>query len=122
MAHSGYTVVFKGLLRLAVADQQQWAPRGPPVFGPRVSAHGPLTNSVVKSFGGSFVWVLWLAHQVRSAVAAKPLSDSTASDHDSPNVPATARSVYVIVHPAAQPARLGPCVWELPWLTLTVQW
>ena len=50
----------------------------------------------------------WLAHQVRSVVAATPLANSTPSDHDSPNVPATARSFYVIAHPAALPARLAP--------------
>ena len=53
----------------------------------------------------------WMAHQVRSAVAAKPLADSTPSDHDSPNAPATARSVYVIAHTAARPARLAPRFW-----------
>ncbi|MBT7447774.1 MAG: hypothetical protein HN797_08455 [Tateyamaria sp.] len=45
----------------------------------------------------------WLAHQVRSVVAATPLANSTPSDHDSLNAPATARSVYVIAHPAARP-------------------
>ena len=54
-----------------------------------------------------------MAHQVRSADAAKPLAVSTPSNHDSPNAPATARSVYVIAHPAAQPARLAPQVWVL---------
>ena len=57
------------------------------------------------SFEEIFVWLLkpWMAHQVRSAVAAKPLAVSTPSNHDSPNAPATARSVYVIAHPAARP-------------------
>ena len=60
--------------------------------------------------GGVLFGVLkpWLAHQVRSVVAATPLANSTPSDHDSPNVPATARSFYVIAHPAALPARLAP--------------
>ena len=70
----------------------------PPRLGPR-----PYTISAVNSFRGNFVWVLWLAHEPRSAVAAKPLADSTPSDHDSPNAPATVRSVYVIGHPAARP-------------------
>jgi hypothetical protein len=61
--------------------------------------------SVVNSFGWSFVWMLWLGHQVRSVVAATTLADATQSDHDSPNAPATARSVYVIAHPAARPPR-----------------
>ena len=39
----------------------------PPRLGPR-----PYTNSVANSFGGSFVRVLWLAHQSRSMVAATP--------------------------------------------------
>ena len=43
-----------------------------------------------------------MAHQSWFAVAATPLADSTPSDHDSPNAPATARSVYVIAHPAAR--------------------
>ena len=69
--------------------------------------HGPrsFTVSVVKPFGGSFVWVIWLAHPVRSQVATTPLAASTPSDHDSPNAPTTARSVYVVAYPAAQPAR-----------------
>jgi hypothetical protein len=50
----------------------------------------------------------WLAYQVRSVVAATPLADTTPSDHDSPNAPATARSVYVIVHPAVRPSRCIP--------------
>ena len=33
--------------------------------------------------------------------AANPLEDSTPSDHDSPNAPATVRSVYVFAHTAA---------------------
>jgi hypothetical protein len=45
----------------------------------------------------------WVAHQVRSVVAATP----TPLDHDSPNAPATARSVYVIVHAAARPVYIG---------------
>ena len=44
-------------------------------------------------------------------VAATLLADSTPSDHDSPNARATARSVFVIAHTAAQPARLAPRVW-----------
>ena len=31
-----------GLLRPTVTDQRLWAPRGHPVFGPGVLAHGPL--------------------------------------------------------------------------------
>jgi hypothetical protein len=96
-----------GLLRLKVADQhtgRQGDPRfWPPRLGPR-----SLTNSVVNSLGGIFVWVLWLAHQVRSVIAETPLADSKPSDHDSPNAPAPARSVYVIAHPAARPTRHGP--------------
>ena len=89
-----------------------FAAKGTPVFG-RVSAHGPIQLvlciiGVVNSFVCYFVWVLWPAYQVRSAVAAKPLAGSTASDHDSPNAPVTARSVYVIAYTAAQPARLEP--------------
>ena len=45
----------------------------------------------VKSWGGRFihgysVWLLkpWLAHQVRSSVAANPLESSTPSNHDNP--------------------------------------
>ena len=71
----------------------------------------PYAISAVNSFGCSFVWVLWLAHQVRSVVAATPLTVSTASDHDSPNAPATARSVYVIAHPTARPLRRAPRSW-----------
>ena len=41
-------------------------------------------------------------------VAATLLADSTPSDHDSPNARATARSVFVIAHPAARPIRLAP--------------
>ena len=78
----------------------------PPRLGPR-----PYTSSAVNSFGGCFVWVLWLAHQVWSVVAATPLADSTQSDHESPNAPAIARSVYVIAHTTALPARLGPRFW-----------
>jgi hypothetical protein len=78
----------------------------PPRLGPR-----PFTIGVVNSLGDSFVWVIWLARQPRSAVAATPLADSTLSDHDSPNAPATARSVYVIAHPAARPLRLVPRFW-----------
>ena len=44
----------------------------------------------------------WIAHQSRSMVAATLLADSTQSDYDSPNARATARSVYVIAHPAAR--------------------
>jgi hypothetical protein len=44
-------------------------------------------------------------------VAATPLADSMPSDHDSPNAPATARSVYVIAHTAARPLRLVPRFW-----------
>ena len=60
-------------------------------------------------WGGVLFGVLkpWLAYQVRSVVAATPLANSTPSDHDSLNAPATARSVYVIVHPAARPTRDG---------------
>ena len=47
----------------------------------------------------------WLAHQSRFAVAATPLADSTPSDHDGPNAPATGRSVYVITHPATRQMR-----------------
>jgi hypothetical protein len=78
----------------------------PPRLGPR-----PYTISAVNSFVGSSVWVLWLGHQVPSVVAAKPLTGSTPSDHDSPNEPATARSVYVIAHTAARPPWLAPRVW-----------
>ena len=78
----------------------------PPRLGP-----WPCIIGVVNSFGGSFVWVLWLVHRVRSAVAAKPLADSTPSDHESSNAPANARSVYVIAHPAARPLRLAPRFW-----------
>ena len=46
-----------------------------------------------------------------SAVVATPLAVSTPSDHDSPNAPATVRSVYVIAHPAARPLRLAPRFW-----------
>ncbi|MDC0541427.1 hypothetical protein OAO50_07140, partial [Paracoccaceae bacterium] len=47
----------------------------------------------------------WLAHQSRFAVAATPLADSTPSDHDGPNAPATGRSVYVITHSATRQMR-----------------
>ena len=54
--------------------------------------------------GGVLFGVLkpWLAHQVLSVVAATPVANSTPSDHDSPNAPATARSVYVIAHLAVR--------------------
>ncbi len=78
----------------------------PPRLGPR-----PYTISAVNSFRGNFVWVLWLAHQPQFSVATTPLADSTPSDHDSSNAPATARSVYVIAHPAARPLRLAPRFW-----------
>ena len=68
----------------------------PPRLGPR-----PYTNSAVNSFAGSFVRVIWPDHQPQPAVAATPLADSTPSDHDSPNAPATVRSVYVFAHTAA---------------------
>ena len=35
-------VVFEGLLRLTITVQRRWTPRGPPVFGPRGSDHGPI--------------------------------------------------------------------------------
>ena len=77
--------------------RRQGAPRfRPPCLGPR-----PYTISAVNSFAGSFVRVIWPDHQPRSAVAATPLADSTDSDHDSPNAPATVRSVYVFAHTAA---------------------
>ena len=38
-------------------------------------------------------------------------SGFTQSDHDSPNALTTARSVYVIAHPAARPPRLATRVW-----------
>ena len=79
--------------------------QGTPYHRPPRLSLWPYTVSVANSFRCSFVWVLWPDHQPRSAVAAKPLSDSTASDHDSPNAPATARSVYVIAHPAARRRR-----------------
>ena len=77
--------------------------------GARSTRRG-LRVGVIVLFVGSSVWLLkpWLAHQVRSVVAATPLADLTPSDHDSPNAPATARSVYVIAHPAAPPSRLAP--------------
>ena len=74
----------------------------PPRFKLRRVGPRPFTVGVVNSFGGGFVWILWLAHQVRSVVAATSLADLLPSDHDSPNAPATACSVYVIAHPAAQ--------------------
>jgi hypothetical protein len=80
-----------------------------------LSTRRGLRVGVVDSFAGSFVWVLWLAHQMRSVVAATPLADSAPSDHDSPNAPATARSVYVIAHPAARPTRLAPRFWGALW-------
>ena len=68
-----------------------------------------LRVGVLDSFGGSFVWLLkpWLAHQSRSMVAVTLLADSTPSDHDSPNAPATARSLYFIAHPTARHRGLG---------------
>ena len=47
-------------------------------------------------------------HQPRSSFAETPRADSTPSDHDSPNAPAAARSVYVIAHPAARPTHYAP--------------
>jgi hypothetical protein len=75
-----------------------------PRLGPR-----PFTISVLKSFGVSFVWVLWLDHLAWSAVAAT----STLSDQDSPNASETARSVYVIAHLAARQLWLAPRFWGL---------
>ena len=49
--------VFKGLLRLSVADQRRLPPR-PPVFGRPCRGPRPYTISAVNSFGGSFVWVI----------------------------------------------------------------
>ena len=89
-------------------------PRGPR-FRPQRLGPWPFTISVVNLFGGNFVWFLWLAHPVRSVFAATPLADSTPSDHDSPNAPATARSVYVFAHTAAQPARLASRFWVGLW-------
>jgi len=86
---------------------RQGAPRfRPPCRGPR-----PYTISAVNSFGGNFVWVLWLAYQSRSMVAATLLADSMPSDHASTNAPTTARSVYVIAHSTARPPRLAPRFW-----------
>ena len=75
----------------------------PPRLRPSRLGPWPYTISVVKSFRGSLIWVLWRDFQALSDVAATPLADSTLSDHDSPNPPATARSVYVITHPATRP-------------------
>jgi hypothetical protein len=44
----------------------------------------PYSIGGVNSFGGNFVWVLWLGHQVRSVVEATPLADSTESIKDWP--------------------------------------
>ena len=90
---------------------EAFAAKGTPRFRPPRLGPRPYTSSAVNSFGGCFVWVLWLAHQVWSVVAATPLADSTQSDHESPNAPAIARSVYVIAHTTALPARLGPRFW-----------
>ena len=89
--------------------------KGPPIHRPPRLGPRPYTNSAVNSFVASFVWVLWLDYQPRSAVAATPLAVSTPSDHDSPNAPTTARSVYVIAHPAARPLRLAPRFWVGLW-------
>ena len=82
--------------------------KGTPRFRPPRLGPWPFTISVVNLFGGNFVWVLWLAHPVRSVFAATPLEDSMPSDHDSANAPATASSVYVIAHPAAGPTHYAP--------------
>jgi hypothetical protein len=76
--------------------------QGSPCF--RAGRLGPrsFTISAVKSFEGNFVWILWLAHQLWSVIAETPLADSAPSDHDNPNAPATARSVYVIAHPVVR--------------------
>ena len=60
---------------------------------------------MLDSFLGSSVQLLkpWLDHQPQFSVAATPLAVSTPSDHDSPNAPATARSVYVFAHTAVRP-------------------
>ena len=55
-------------------------------------------------------------------VAAKPLEDSMPSDHDSANAPATASSVYVIVHLAARPTRHGPRVGIKSWVVASIEW
>ena len=44
--------------------------QGAPYLGPRTLDVRPYSISVLKSLGGSFVWVLWLGHQVPSVVAA----------------------------------------------------
>ena len=56
----------------------------PPRFKLRRVGPRPFTVGVVNSFGGGFVWILWLAHQVRSVVAATSLADSTESIKDWP--------------------------------------
>ena len=67
------------------------ANRPAPLQAAARSTRGGVIVGVIDSFGGSSVWLLkpWLAHQVRSVVAATPLADSTPSDHDSSNAPAT---------------------------------
>ena len=82
--------------------------QGGPRFRPPRLGPWPYTVSVANSFRCSFVWVLWPEYQVWSAVVATPLADSKPSYPDNPNTPATARSVYVILHAAALPARLAP--------------
>ena len=47
-----------------------------PYLPPRTLDVRPCSIGVVHSFGGSFAWMLWLAHQLLSVVAAKPLADS----------------------------------------------
>ena len=105
---------FGGLLRPTDTVQWHLPPRGPSFWPPRLGAW-PFTTSVINLFGGNFVWVLWLAHPVRYVFAATPLEDSMPSDHDSANAPATASSVYVIVHLAARPTRHGPRVGIKSW-------
>ena len=101
--------VFQGLLGPIHTAQGRWLRAGDPDSRPLRLGSRLYVISAVNSFGGSSVWLLkvWMAHQSWFAVAATPLADSTPSDHDSPNVPATARLVYVIAHPAARHHGLG---------------
>ena len=82
--------------------------QGDPRFWSLCLGPWPYTVSVANSFRCSFVCVLWQDHQVWSTVATTPLADSKPSYPDSPNAPATARSVYVIVHAAARPPYQTP--------------
>ena len=58
-------------LQISGTGRQGYPYLRPPCRGPR-----PYTISVVNSFRCSFIWVLWLARQVRSVVAATPLANS----------------------------------------------